>query len=307
MEEKKISSLIRDIENSLRPTIKGDTLREQYAWWTLEAITGKKKLNLILGRTVALSQNQQAQLDSWIDKIVNEHMPLAYLLGSIPFESLDILVEPPTLIPRPETEEWTVNLIDQLKLLKNQKLTILDLCSGSGCIALTLAKAFPESIVYAVDISDKAIALGKKNAKHNDIQNVKFIQSDLFNELDTQTLFDIIVSNPPYISFDEFQELDASVATWEDKQALVAADNGTAIINDIIEDAPDYLNTTSEIATKTKIPQLVLEIGYKQGKIVKDLMRSAGWIDVKMRKDLEGKDRVVSGRILPHVASEKKS
>lgn len=306
MEEKKIPSLIREIENSLRPAIKGDALREQYAWWTLESITGKKKIALIMGKTITLSDKQEAEIERWINKMVNEHMPIAYLIGSVPFNDLDILVEPPILIPRPETEEWVVNLIEQLKTLKNHALTILDLCSGSGCIALALAKALPKSTVYAVDISDKAIALGIKNAKHNGIKNVTFIQSDLFNELNTTTLFDIIVSNPPYISFDEFQEIDASVATWEDKQALVAADNGTAIINDIIEDAADYLKTSSEI-TNTKIPQLTLEIGYKQAKIVKDLMISADWIDVKIRKDLEGKDRIVTGRRLHDTNAKKKS
>jgi release factor glutamine methyltransferase len=233
-------------------------------------------------------------------------MPIAYLIGNVPFNDLDILVEPPTLIPRPETEEWVIDLIAKLKTLKSHTLTILDMCSGSGCIALALAKAFPQSTVYALDLSDKAIALGKKNAAHNGIKNVTFMQSDLFNELNTQHLFDIIVSNPPYISFDEFQELDASVSTWEDKQALVAADNGTAIINDIIEDAADYLKTDSEIA-HTKIPQLIIEIGYRQADIVQNLMNSAGWIAVKILKDLEGKDRVVTGRILHAVDAQKKS
>lgn len=296
MEEKKIASLIREIEKSLRPAIKGDTLREQYAWWTLETITGNKKIDLITEKNIVLTAKQQIQLDSWINKIVNEHMPIAYLLGSLPFNDITILVEPPVLIPRPETEEWVINLISQLKKLKNQAISILDVCSGSGCIALALAKAFPQASIYALDISEKAIALGKKNAKYNGIKNITFLQSDLYNELDASTLFDVIVSNPPYISFDEFQELDASVSTWEDKQALVAADNGTAIINDIIEDAADYLKTNSELAN-TKTPQLVLEIGYKQGKIVKDLMESNGWTDVKIHKDLEGKDRVVTGRV----------
>lgn len=306
MEERKIPSLIREIEQSLRPAIKGDTLREQYAWWTLESITGKKKIALIMAKVISLTDKQQDQLETWLNKIVNEHMPIAYLIGSVPFNDLEILVEPPILIPRPETEEWAINLIAQLKELKYQTLTVLDMCSGSGCIALAIAKALPKATVYALDISDKAITLGKKNAAHNKIKNVTFIQSDLFNELKKDTLFDIIVSNPPYISFDEFQELDASVSTWEDKQALVAADNGTAIINDIIEDAADYLKTNSEISG-TKIPQLFIEIGYKQGKIVKDLMRSAGWIDVRVRKDLENKDRVVSGRVSHDMDSEKKS
>jgi release factor glutamine methyltransferase len=306
MEQKKIASLIREIENSLRPAIEDDTLREQYAWWILESIADQKKIALIMADTIAWTDAQKTKLATWIDKIVNEHMPIAYLIGNVPFNDLDILVEPPTLIPRPETEEWVIDLIAKLKTLKSHTLTILDMCSGSGCIALALAKAFPQSTVYALDLSDKAIALGKKNAAHNGIKNVTFMQSDLFNELNTQHLFDIIVSNPPYISFDEFQELDASVSTWEDKQALVAADNGTAIINDIIEDAADYLKTDSEIA-HTKIPQLIIEIGYRQADIVQNLMNSAGWIAVKILKDLEGKDRVVTGRILHAVDAQKKS
>lgn len=305
MEEKKIASLLREIENSLRPILNNDTLCEQYAWWTLESILGEKRLTLIIQDSIVLTDKQQKHIASWIDKMVNQHMPIAYLIGSVPFNDIDILVEPPILIPRPETEEWVINLINQLKRLEFKTLNILDICSGSGCIALALAKALPQSTVYAVDISDKAIALGKKNAVHNNIQNVTFIQSDLFNELDTHILFDLIVSNPPYISFDEFQELDASVATWEDKQALIAADNGTAIINTIINDAPDYLKANQEMARK-QIPQLMLEIGYKQGNIVKNLMQSAGWTTITVSKDLEGKDRVVSGRISSHVESEKK-
>ena len=304
MEKKNIASLIRETEDSLLPTIKDASLREQYAWWILESITKKKKIDLITDQTISITAKEQAQLNSWINKIVNENMPLDYLIGNVPFNDVTILVEPPILIPRPETEEWVAHLISLLKPLKNEPLVILDLCSGSGCIALAIGKALPKATVYAVDINDKAIALGNKNATYNDIKNVIFMQSDLYNELDTNNLFDLIVSNPPYISFDEFENLDPSVSTWEDKQALVAADNGTAIINDIIEDAADYLKTDSKVA-ETKLPQLAIEIGYKQGTIVKNLFESAGWIDVKVSKDLEGKDRVVTGRWAHDLESKK--
>jgi release factor glutamine methyltransferase len=296
MEDIKITTLIRDIEDSLRPIIEDDTMREQYAWWTLESITGLEKISLITRKTIRLTSQQKNTLAVWIDKMVNEHMPIAYLIGSVPFADLDIIVQPPVLIPRPETEEWVINLITDIKKTGAQHITILDMCSGSGCIALAFAKAFPDSMVYAIDISDNAIALGKRNAAHNNIHNVRFIQSNLFNELDTQTLFDIIVSNPPYISFAEFQEIDASVSTWEDTRALVATDNGTAVINDIISRAADYIKPHDALQKHT-IPQLVVEIGYNQGPIVKNLMQSAGLSHVKVHKDLEEKDRVVMARV----------
>lgn len=296
MEQKKITSLIRELEEILRPAYHNASLCEQYAWWTLCAITGKEKITLMTQGVIELTPAQHTTLADWLDKMTTQNMPIQYLLGSVPFNDLDILVQPPTLIPRPETEEWAINLIDQLKKLNNQALTILDMCAGSGCIALALAKAFPQSQVYATDISTQALALAQKNAKHNNITNVTFTQSDLFNELATDKLFDVIVSNPPYISFDEFQEMDDSVTTWEDPQALVADDNGRAIIDAIIEQAPDYLNTNKEMEEKN-IPQLVLEIGYTQAHEVSDFMKECGFTNVKITKDLEGKERVVSGRV----------
>lgn len=291
--KKRIMSLVGDIIAQLYPVYHEEKLCEQYAWWMLEAITRSDKATLIAIDEVQLSESEQATLKSWLDRMVNEHMPLQYLLGTAPFLDLEILVEPPVLIPRPETEEWTANLIEKLKKLHNKKITVLDICSGTGCIALAIAKALPETQVYATDISEKAIELAKRNAKHNKISNVTFIQSDLYNELETDKLFDLIVSNPPYISFDEFEDLDDSVTTWEDKQALVAADDGTAIIEDIIEDAPDYLKINEDMH-KEKIPQLWIEIGYKQGPTVLDLCRSFGFPHAQVHKDLEGKDRYVT-------------
>jgi release factor glutamine methyltransferase len=294
-----INALIGEIEASLSSNYTDPVLREQYAWWTLEAITKSDKASLIALRDVELSDQDQEQLKQWLDKMVNENMPIQYLLGSVPFIDLDILVEPPTLIPRPETEEWTVNLIEQLKKLKESHLKILDLCSGSGCISLALGKALPNAMIIAGDISEKAIELGKKNAQHNKISNVTFIHADLYSvteHIDNPALFDIIVSNPPYISFAEFEELDNSVSSWEDPQALVAQDDGLAIIEDIIEAAPDFIKPNPEME-RLKIPQLVVEIGHKQGHKVMDFFKSFGFTDVQVHKDLEGKDRYVTGRL----------
>jgi release factor glutamine methyltransferase len=245
---------------------------------------------------IELNDEEQKKLALWLDKMVNEDMPIQYLLGTVPFNNLEIIVEPPVLIPRPETEEWTSALVEKLKPLAHKKLNILDICCGTGCIALSLAKALPQAHIFAVDISDKAIALAKQNAHHNKITNATFIQSDLYNEIETDKLFDLIVSNPPYISFDEFEDLDNSVATWEDPQALVAADDGLAIIEDIIEDAPDYLKINHEM-NELNIPQFWVEIGSKQAKDVLDFCNSFGFIDAQIHKDLEGKDRYVTAHL----------
>lgn len=296
MEKKKIHALIGEIETTLSKVYDDRILREQYAWWILEAISKIDKASLIAKEEIHLTQEEEKLLTQWLDKMVNEHMPLQYVLGSVPFIDLDILVKPPTLIPRPETEEWTDWLIKQLKQVKESKLQILDMCCGTGCITLALAKALPNAKIYATDISEPAILLAKQNAKHNNISNVTFIHSDLYNEIETDTLFDIIVSNPPYLSFAEFEEVDASVSTWEDPQALVAADDGTAILEDIIEDAPDFLKYNPEMA-QLKIPQLVVEIGYTQAKVVSDFFKTYGFIDIEVHKDLAGKDRFVTGRL----------
>ncbi|EKD23395.1 MAG: hypothetical protein ACD_82C00069G0001, partial [uncultured bacterium] len=197
------------------------------------------------------------------------------------------MVEAPILIPRPETEEICYFAINELNKLSNKKLNILDIGTGSGCIGLTLANAFPESIVYATDISSKALELANKNAKHNKINNIKFSESNVYSNLSENIKFDLIISNPPYITQEEFNDLNESVSKWEDKQALVAKKEGLAIIEEIIKNAQKYLKHNDEIKSK-KIPQLIIEIGYKQGPSVSKLFQDSNFVDIVVKKDLEG-------------------
>lgn len=271
-------------------------LPEEHAWWIIEAITGKKRSHLIAHHTISLTAEQQATLDRWLHALINEHMPLQYLIGSVPFGNLEILVEPPTLIPRPETEEWCLNLIDQLQKLKNTKLTILDMCTGSGCIALALAQALPQATIYATDISHKALALAKKNAIHNKINGVTFLHSDLFDSLSDLFKFDIIVTNPPYIDQKEWATVPTSVSQWEDTKALIAPGNGLAIIETIIKTAPHYLQENKELKENV-IPQLLIEIGHQQGQAVRTLMANYSYESISIKKDLAHKDRLACGRI----------
>jgi len=292
---KQINQLITDITQKLHTAYDDDVLCEQYAWWLIEALTKQKQAELIAADMIELKPKEQQQLDIWLDELITQHKPLQYILGSVPFVDLEILVEPPVLIPRPETEQLCLYVIQQLKQAPTKDLKILDMCTGSGCIALAIAQVFPDAQVYASDISDKALALIKKNIAHNKVTNVTVISSDLFKKF-THDKFDMIIANPPYISQDEWPKLDPSVTQWEDQRALVAEDDGLAIEVAIIKQAPRFMQKNKFLKEK-KVPQLVLEIGYDQGSRIKKIMELEDYNQVEIHKDLQGKDRIVTGRV----------
>lgn len=228
----------------------------QEAWWIIEKITQKNRSHLVAFPERQLSKTELENLEHIIYERTVLAKPLQYILKQVPFLELTIEVQPPTLIPRPETEEWCSLLIERIKQQPSttpKDFTILDLCTGSGCIALALAQAFPEALVVGADIKKEAIALAEKNKKNNDIANATFIQSDLFEKL-TPT-FSLIISNPPYLSKTEWDELDISVKKWEDRDALVAENEGLAIYEKILEQAPNFLAHITSFTT-----QLALEI-----------------------------------------------
>lgn len=296
-----INHYINDIRHKLSVIYADETLCQQYAWWMLQSLCKKTKTELIIQETLMLFPEQQRKLDQWMKLLIEDKMPLQYILGSVPFADLEILVEPPTLIPRPETEEWCLYIIEHLLTLRHKKIKIADIATGSGCIALACAYYLPQAQIVATDIADTALELVEKNSEHSKITNVSIIKSDLFASIPHGMMFDIILSNPPYISSTEFAQLDESVTQWEDHNALVAHDNGLAIIKKIIAQAPQFIQTNDEMRSKN-IPQLLIEIGYAQGATVKELMHAAGYEDVLVHKDLEGKDRFVTGRV-NHVAN----
>ena len=174
-------------------------------------------------------------------------------------------------------------------------------CTGSGCIALALGDALPKSQVYGTDINRDALSLAQENAKHNQISNVTFLYSDLFNEIPRDLRFDLIISNPPYIPEQDWATLDRSVSQWEDKRALIAEDQGMALIKKIIDAAPAYLKP-NELLKKNGIAQLLIEIDETQGVAVSTYLENHGYTHITIAKDLEGKDRLASGRV-DHVAT----
>jgi release factor glutamine methyltransferase len=281
------------------------SLSTQQAWWLLEFVTDKSRAQLQFpcqplrppklcakdGKPCAqadeqLTSEQQQNLDNYIEQIAVHHKPLAYILGWVPFLDLKLFVTPPTLIPRPETESWVYELITMIKLSGKDDLIILDIGTGSGCIALSLAQAFPTAQVYAIDIAQSALDLAVKNAAANNITNITFIQSNLFTSLPTDLKFDLIVSNPPYI--DPAAQLEKSVLNWEDHGALFAHNQGMQIIEQIVTQAKNHLKENAALPY-----QLVMEIDVSQGIIVKKLLGQHGFKKVEIRKDQFDRDRTV--------------
>jgi release factor glutamine methyltransferase len=257
---------------------------------------------LIAQDALELTLQQEQALEHALTQLIDEHMPIQYLLGSVPFGDLTLLVQPPILIPRPETEQWTLELAAELKKTPTTiPLRILDLCTGSGCVALALAHALPHATVIGTDINEDALMLARTNAQHNNIKNATFVLSDLFDKLTHLEKFDLIVANPPYIDPEEFHTLDASVTTWEDHHALIADNHGLAIIARIAQESPNFLRDNPDLAPYS-IPQLVMEIGYTQAQAVTNLCKKAGFNMVTVHKDLEEKDRVIWAK-KDHVAT----
>lgn len=215
-----------------------------------------------------------------IQKQLLSHKPAQYIIGSSDFHGLTLKVDERVLIPRPETEE----LVD-LILSENPEtpLSVLDIGTGSGAIALTLANSRPNWQITASDLSGDALALAEENAQSCGL-NLAFVQSDCLDAISGK--FDIIVSNPPYISEADKDEVGLNVLTSEPHMALFAKEDGYAVYRKIAEQAGDYLTDKGKI---------YLEIGYKQGDGVRELLeKHFPQKRIRVLKDQFGKDRMVA-------------
>lgn len=210
--------------------------------------------------------------------------PLAYIIGSQGFWKHEFLVNEHTLIPRPDTEILIETVLNYTQENSLSNLKILDLGTGTGCIAITLAYEKPKATVIAVDFSKNALEIAQKNAKRIGINNIQFLQSDWFNNIGEQK-FDIIVSNPPYIDKNDKHLADL---THEPITALVAENNGLADIEHIVKNAKHYLYENGLLA---------IEHGYNQGEKVRTIFEKNDFIFVQTVKDYGGNDRVTLGLI----------
>lgn len=225
----------------------------------------------------------------FIQKIGREKFPVQYLLNEQEFYGRKFYVDKGVLIPRQDTEILVEKMIDTLKdkVLKNEiHPKILDIGVGSGIIGITAALEIESSYVLGVDISDKALETAQKNKEILKVSNIKFLRSDLFENVEFRE-FDMIVSNPPYISLNEVGIMSDDTLLHEPSEALFAENDGLYFYYEICQKASDYL---------ADFGYLLFEIGYKQGKNVAKIMASSGFKNIEVVKDLAGLDRVVIGQ-----------
>lgn len=235
--------------------------------------------DFVLKLRAEVSQEDREQLKAIQEQLL-AHKPAQYIIGSSDFHSLNLKVDERVLIPRPETEEL-VELI--LSENPESSLSILDIGTGSGAIALALANSRPDWQITASDLSRDALSLARENAQSCGL-SLTFVQSDCLDAI--QGKFDIIVSNPPYISEADKDEVGLNVLASEPHMALFAGENGYAIYRKIAEQAGDYL---------TEKGKIYLEIGYKQGDGVRELLKeSFPQKRIRVLKDQFGKDRMVA-------------
>ena len=205
----------------------------------------------------------------------------SYIVGETEFMGLKFKVNSSVLIPRQDTE----TLVEEALKVVRPGMRVLDLCTGSGCVIVSILHNVSDVEGYAVDISKQALNVAKENARLNDVP-VLFEHSDLFDHV-TGT-FDVIVSNPPYICTDEIAKLMPEVRDFEPMEALDGKEDGLYFYRKIIGQCKQYLNPEGH---------LLFEIGYDQGQKVSALMREIGFHDVQVIKDLARKDRVVTGML----------
>jgi release factor glutamine methyltransferase len=254
--------------------------------WIMAHVLRCGRAELKLHGTRALTSKQEKQF--WMILLERaKRRPLAYLLGTQPFMGLDIQVDSDVLIPRPETEEVVAAAISLFENRGGEPLHMIEIGTGTGCVAIALAVAFPNSTIYATDISQAALKLAIKNAEaHHRGRHIKFISEDFFKPEARGGWADLVISNPPYIPTAEIDRLEPELH-FEPRMALDGGKDGLDALRAIIGHAPVMLKPGGWI---------VLEIGHGQGKAVRAMLEQAGLASIEVRKDLQGKERIALGR-----------
>lgn len=258
---------------------------ESFFYLILEEKNQLKRIDLALHPDLVFSEGEIVIWNSILEQLKKE-IPIQYLLGKTSFYGLDFEVNENVLIPRPETEELVEWIIESQKpKVKSQNIRILDIGTGSGCIAISLAKNLSNAQVFAIDVSKNALATAQKNAENNSV-NVTFIHQNILETEDLQQQFDIIVSNPPYVRNLEKEEIKKNVLDNEPHLALFVADNDALIFyKKIAELAQQYLSENG---------QLFFEINQYLGKEMIDLLEKMNFKNIELRKDIYGNDRMLS-------------
>ena len=290
---------ISNLQSALSAAYPEDEARS-LAWWIMEELTGLSRTELQFGcKDTTFSPIMQEKSQEIISRLLHFE-PIQYIFGHTLWCGLDLLVTPATLIPRPETAELVErvsNLKSQISNLKSP-VRVLDIGTGSGCIAIALKKAHPEWQVTGIDISPEAITIARENARRNNVE-VNFQVADIFdfNEENLQSSiynlqYDIVVSNPPYICESEKSSMRPNVLNFEPSSALFVPDS----------DPLKFYRRIAELfspITRNPLPvtHLFFEINEAYGEELKQLLDNLGYTDIQIHKDIYGKDRIIEARM----------
>ena len=275
-----MKELINHITAQLEAAYPNDEA-QALAWWIVEEETGLSRSQLICGcKDTTFSPHMQEIVTRLL-----HFEPIQYIFGHTLWNGLDLKVTPATLIPRPETAEL-VEKVERLKV-KGERLKVLDIGTGSGCIAIGLKKAHHEWQVTGIDISEDAIEVAKENAKRNGVE-VEFKVADIFGIQNTeyrlQTDFEIVVSNPPYICESEKSSMRPNVLAYEPASALFVPDN-------------DPLKFYRRIAELKMGKYLFFEINEAYPQELADMLKELGYEDIQITNDIYGKPRIIEARM----------
>lgn len=276
-------STIQYIENELAevypfPEIRGFTRM------ILEKVCGLSYTEQVLHKDQELPEADKKSIEAIVLRL-KKNEPIQYIFGETEFRDLKLKVNPSVLIPRPETEEL-IDFILEKRI--SPKAKIIDIGTGSGCIALALKSALPEAEAYGLDVSEKALETAAGNAELNNLE-VAFLQRDILNwEADVWEQYDVIVSNPPYVRNSEKQMMEKNVLEYEPTTALFVSDSDPLL----------FYRRISEFAQKFlhKKGRLFFEINEYLGNEMVDLLKQLGFSEIELRKDINGRNRMLTCR-----------
>lgn len=282
------SNRVRDIEKYYVDSLAGiypEGEIKMFVRMLFEDIMGWSHAELLINRDTTVNQSDLLRF-YWAAEDLKRYRPIQHIVGYVDFCGCRIGVDNTTLIPRPETEEIVMSVFD--KLSERPPRRVLDLCTGSGCIAIAVAKHWREAEVTAVDVSSEALAKARQNADSNNVE-VRFVQKDLLEEREYRDfeLYDLIISNPPYVKESERREMSRNVLDWEPERALFVSDSDPLLFyRAIAKIAETHLSADG---------LMVLEINEKLGEAMARLLTERGF-DATIYNDFRGRQRSVMAK-----------
>ena len=263
---------------------------DSFFYLVVEELLGLERFILALRPNYVISKEGEKLLFEALSQLRLQR-PIQYIIGKSSFMGFDFIVNENVLIPRPETEELVQWVLEgRLKEadfgIQDSELNILGIGTGSGCIAISLAKSISNARVYAIDVSEDALAVARENAKNNEV-SITFIQDDILSLAGLDVNFNIMVSNPPYVRESEKAQMQKNVLEYEPDSALFVADEEPLV----------FYSAIAEFAQRnlTKNGKLFLEINQYLGKETKRVLATENFSEIEMRKDIFGNDRLLKG------------